>query len=149
MENDTIVLSDAKINEKYYAVCCKCGHVRPNRYVKITFAIKAENGREAAKKARQIARVKHNKKYAILSCKEITKEEFDFINETNRKDPYLNCKNVQEQRLIEGFEARIINEPETIAHKKSKKERKDLIEYKLKKQGLFLRELKKSMLAIH
>ena len=80
MEKDAIVLNDTKNGKKYYAVCCKCGHVRPTRYVEITFAIIADNGKEAAERARRIARVKHNKKYAILSCKEISKEEFDALN---------------------------------------------------------------------
>ena len=147
MWDDTIVLNNAINGKKYYAVCCKCGHVRQNHYIEITFAVIASNGKEAAKKARQIARVKHNKKYAILSCKEIFKEEFDVINEKNRNDPYLKCKNVQEQRMIEGFESRVINEPEEIAFKKSKKERKDLIKFKLRKQSLFIKELNKAILA--
>jgi len=147
MEKDAIVLNDVKNEKKFYAVCCKCGHVRPTRYVEITFAIIADNGKEAAEKARRIARVKHNKKYAILSCKEISKEEFDALNESNRNDPYLKCTNVQEQRLIEGFESRILNEPEVVTYKKSKKERKDLIEYKLKKQNLCIKELNETMLA--
>ena len=147
MENNAIVLNNAKNCKKYYAVCCKCGHVRPNRYVEITFAIRANSGKEAAEIARRIARVKHNKKTAIISCKEITKEEYDTLNETNRNDPYLKCKNVQEQRLIEDFESRIINEPEIVVYKKSKEERKDLIEYKLRKQSLLIKEFNETMLA--
>ncbi len=147
METSTIVLNDAKNRQKYYAVCCKCGHVRPNRYVLITFPVKANNGREAAKIARGIARVKHNKKNAIVSCKEISYEEYQRLIENNKNDPYLGCKNVQDQRKIEGFESRIIKEPEKVVYKRSAQERKALIGYKLKKQKLFIRELNASAFA--
>ena len=94
MENKAIILNNAKKGQKYYAVHCKCGHVRPNRYVEIVFALLANNGKEAAEKARQFARVKHNKKSAIIDCYEITREEYDAIIKTNENDPYLHCKNI-------------------------------------------------------
>ena len=147
MENKAIVLNDTKNEQKYYAVHCKCGHVRPNRYVEIVFALKAKNGKEAAKIARGFARVKHNKKSAIIDCYEISLEEYERILKTNKNDPYLHCKNIQEQRLIGGFESRILKEPEVVNFKKSKKERKALINYKLKKQKQFIESLKISMFA--
>ena len=145
MENNTIVLSDAKNRQKYYAVCCKCGHVKPNRYVEITYPIKAINGREAARIARGIARVKHHKKSAIISCKEISYDEYLALKKANKNDPYLHCKSIQEQRMIDSFESRIIKEPEHDNHKLSKKERRSLVEYKLKKQKLFIRALNVSL----
>ena len=56
------------------------------------------------------------------------------ILKTNKNDPYLKCKNIQEQRSIEGFESRIIEEPKVLRLKKSKQERRELIKFKLKKQ---------------
>lgn len=134
MEFNTIVLNDPKKGQKCYAVHCRCGHVGRNRYVEIVFAVKANNGKEAAAKARRFARVKHNKKNAILRCYEISVEEYNNILKTNKNDPYLKCKNIQEQRSIEGFESRIIEEPKVLRLKKSKQERRELIKFKLKKQ---------------
>lgn len=145
MENASIILNDAKKGQKYYAVHCKCGHVKPNRYVEIVFAVMACNGKEAARKARGFARVKHNKKSAIIDCYEITHEEYEAIIKANEKDLYLKCKNIQEQRSIDGFESRIIKEPEKEALKKTKQERKDFVKYKLKKQKLFIKDLNLSM----
>ena len=145
MERTNVVLNDAEKGQKYYAVHCKCGHVKPNRYVEIVFAVRANNGKEAAEMARRFARVKHNKKNAIINCYQITREKYEDINKTNRKDPYLKCKNIQEQRLIEGFESRICYEPEPVVHKKSKQERKDFVKYKLRKQKQFIEALNVSM----
>lgn len=134
MENKTIILNDAKNQQKYYAVHCRCGHVGLNNYIEIVFAVVAVNGKEAAAKARKFARVKHNKKNAIIDCYEITREEYDAIIETNKNDPYLKCKNIQEQRLIEGFDSRVVKEPEKLSLRKNKKERREIIKFKLKKQ---------------
>lgn len=149
MDNNAKIFNNPKIDQKYYAVCCKCGHVKTYQYVPITFAIKANDGKEAAEKARNLARVKHHKKYAILSCKKISKEKYDSLNDINRNDPYLKCKNIQEQRLIQGFESRIMDEPMPVNYKRTKKERKDLIKYKLKKETLFLKELNETMSIIY
>ena len=45
---------------EFYLVTTKCGHVGKGHYVPITFPIKAENGKEAAKIARMLPRVKHH-----------------------------------------------------------------------------------------
>ena len=110
MEENSLILNDARNNEKYYAVCCNCGHVGRNKHVEITFPLKAKSGKEAAEIARRIARVKHHNKYAILSCREISYEEYLELIKINANDPYLQCKNIQEQRQIEGFDSRIIKE---------------------------------------
>lgn len=134
MKNNFVLLNDALKQQKYYAVYCRCGHVGLNNYIVIVFAVIASSGKEAAAKARWFARVKHNKKNAIIDCYEITREQYDEIIEANKNDPYLKCRNVQEQRLINDFALRIIKEPEVETYKKTKEERKDLIKYKLKKQ---------------
>ena len=124
MKNNAIVLNDAKKRQKYYAVHCRCGHAGIHYYVEIVFAIIAENGKKAAAIARRFPRVKHNKKNAIIDCYEISREQYEEIIMRNHNDPYLKCKNRQEQRLIEGFESRIIKEANEVSRKNPKKETK-------------------------
>ena len=83
---------------KYYRVKVKCGHVKRNNYIPKTFYIKAEDGKEAAAKARKIPRVKHDKKFAILSVEKITKDEYLEGIRINKEDPYLMVTSVQEAK---------------------------------------------------
>lgn len=83
---------------KMYKVCAKCGHVGRNHYVDKIFAVRANNGREAADRVRQMPRVKHHHKDAIRSVDEIAEEEYRLIIEENKADPYFSCRNIQEQR---------------------------------------------------
>ena len=94
---------------KDFKVTVKCGHVGKNKYVLIDFAIKAESRKEASFIAKRIPRVKHHRKDTIVDCVEVSEEEFKEIVEKNNNDMYLKCKNIQEQRLIEGFESRIMS----------------------------------------
>lgn len=96
----------------YYKVETKCGHVGKENYIIINFPIKADSKKEAAKIAREIPRVKHNYKDAILGVNEITLEEYKQLCKANSNDPYLKCKNKQEQNLIIGLEERIIYKEE-------------------------------------
>ncbi len=57
---------------KYFEVEAKCGHVGRCNCVWIRFAVVAANGKDAAKKAREIGRVKHDHPNAIGYVKEIT-----------------------------------------------------------------------------
>ena len=105
---------------RYYEVIAKCGHVGKGKYVLITFACVAENGKEAAAKARACARVKHHHKDAIRNVREVLFEEYIKLKAENDADPYLHCKNRQEQNKIPGFEERIIPDPvEEKMHKKA------------------------------
>lgn len=100
---------------KYYIVTTKCGHVGKNKYIVIDFPVLAENGKDAARKAREIPRVKHHHKDAILNVKEVTLEDYNKSIEMNHNDDYLKCSNRQEQNLIENIGERIINcESDTI-----------------------------------
>jgi len=56
--------------KKFYIVTAKCGHVGKSKYILIDFPVIAEDGREAAKIARQIPRVKHHHKDAIRNVEE-------------------------------------------------------------------------------
>ena len=119
----------------YYLVLCKCGHVSRKFYMPIEFCIIAENGREAAKIAREIPRVKRHHKDAILSVSKVSKEEFDYQNMVNKIDPYLLCKSKHEQNEIYYLlKDRLI--PET------NYERRDVSKYKKRKVNLFIQEKK-------
>lgn len=88
------------MENKYYAVTTKCGHVGRGKYTEITFPIEASCGREAASIARYMPRVKHDLKYAIVDCVEVSYEEYLNLQEINNNNPYLRCKNIQEQNLL-------------------------------------------------
>ncbi len=126
---------------KYFKVVAKCGHVGRKKYVPITFAVKAKNGKEAAEIARWIPRVKHQHSDAILDCEKISYEEFQEINKKNELDDYLKCKNVQQQNLIDLSDrlvddphyAEVINRYRHIPTAEDILKRKQRIEYKKKR----------------
>ena len=84
----------------YYLVLCKGGHVGRNFYMPIWFPVEAEDGRQAAKIARSIPRVKHDHKDAILDCVKTDYEGFLAQIEENANDPYLQCRSRHEQDQI-------------------------------------------------
>lgn len=85
------------MKNKFYAVITKCGHVGKDKYREVIFPINADSGKEAAEIARWIPRVKHHKKDAIIDVTEIDYIEYKALLEKNLNDPYLQCRNVQEQ----------------------------------------------------
>ena len=96
-------------NMEFYLVTTKCGHVGKGHYVPITFPIKAENGKEAAKIARMLPRVKHHHWDAILKCEKVTAEEYMIQLIKNACDPYLHVRSKKEQReLVEDIESRLV-----------------------------------------
>ena len=82
---------------RYYTVTAKCGHVGKNRYIPITFPVKAESAAEAASVTRQMPRVKHHHKDAILSVTEVDRFEYLNLSYVNSFDPYLLCTGRREQ----------------------------------------------------
>lgn len=72
---------------RYFAVKTKCGHVGKNKCIYIWFAVVAENGEEAAAKARNIPRVKRNHKDAIKEVMEITLYDYEYLRFVNDCDP--------------------------------------------------------------
>ena len=127
------------MTKRYFKVEAKCGHVGRGNCIWITFATTAETAKEAAKNVREFRRVKHHHKNAIRSVVEITLEEFVQIKMANDIDPYLHCKNVQEQRKIEGFESRI----EIDNHTEKRVSKKKDSTYKQKKQSVYDTEIKR------
>ena len=123
---------------KYFKVTCKCGHVGINYFIRISFPIVATCGKDASSIARYIPRVKHDHKDAILDCKEISSKEYLELQIINNKDPYLKCECKQEQEMIDNFSSRLELEPRFL--KNEKKNKRESVEYRLKKQSYALNE---------
>ena len=122
--------------KKYFSVETKCVHVGKLNCVWIKFAISAESAKEAAAKARQIARVKHHHKNTIKEVVEITVDEFCKLKAINDADPYLHAKNHREQLQIEGFEERIELDEYNIARKHQKSSKKESLEFRVKRANV-------------
>lgn len=84
---------------KYFMVIAKCGHVSKNNYFKGGLFFKAENGKEAARLARECPRVKHDQKDAILEVLEIDSAAYETGIRQIRFSHYYTSENVQEQRM--------------------------------------------------
>ena len=95
------------MEQNYYLVEAMCGHVGKRRYIPIKFAIIAENGKEAAKIARNIPRVKHDNKYAILQVEKVNYDTFQNQVNKNKEDQYLNWRDC---RYCETFNQEDIQE---------------------------------------
>jgi hypothetical protein len=87
--------------QRWFLVTAKCGHVGRERYLPVTFAVIAQNARQAAAKARQYPRVKRHHKDAILRVEEIDKQTYLAAIEQNNNDPYLRCRSRREQSPYE------------------------------------------------
>ena len=97
----------------------------------IWFPVEAENGREAAKIARDIPRVKHNHIDAILDCIKTDYEGYLAQKEENKRDPYLCCKSRHQQnQIIHLIQGRI--QPETNSRKADRQK------YSRRKVNLFV-----------
>lgn len=115
----------------YYLVLCKCGHVGRRFYMPIWFPIEANNRREASTIARQIPRVKHDHKDAILWCKETNYEGFLEQSRINDNDPYLLCSSKHEQnKIMDLIKHRLVKDPHI--------ERGDAEKYTKRKVNLFI-----------
>lgn len=102
-----------------YEVCAKCGHVGRDNYIDKVFAIKAMTGKEAAAIARQLPRVKHHHKDAIRYVREIDSERYKEIMTMLKEDPYMQCRNIQEQRAR--CELRVCRDEHTKGRKRTAK----------------------------
>jgi len=96
-----------KYDRKCFAVETKCGHVGRNNCIIITFPIKAASKKEAAARAKALPRVKRDHKDAIRNVEEIDYKKYRSLLAENNRNPYLTCKNVQEQRSYPEIEAMI------------------------------------------
>ena len=84
----------------HYLVTALCGHVGKNFGIVKCFAIKAENGKEAARICRSLPRVKHDNKHAILETRLVSEDEYLEQLEKNDNDPYFQARNRREGYLL-------------------------------------------------
>lgn len=107
---------------KYYKVVAKCGHVRKGHYIIKDFFVKAEDGKEAARKVRFLPRVKHDWKDAIISVELITMEEFIQGIELHGQDLFFYVTNSSEQKLYGVIDDAQVFEREAPERKKKDKD---------------------------
>jgi len=86
------------MDNNYFIVKAKCGHVGKHNYILIDFPILASSKKEAASIARCLPRVKHNYKDAIVDVQEVDSETFENQVSENRHNNYLKASNIQQQR---------------------------------------------------
>lgn len=129
---------------RYFAVETKCGHVGKDKCIYIWFAVKAENGKEAAARAREYKRVKHHHKDAIRNVREVSFEEFVKLRLANTNDSYLQCKNIQQQRELDNLEERI-EVDEYLLSKRNKPTANRDTSYLLKKNAIMAREARRQI----
>ena len=130
---------------KFFSVKAKCGHVGRMNCVWVDFAVVAENAKEAARKARNFARVKHQHKDAIASVQEIGLEEYYLLRGNNETDPFLNCRNKQEQNQIEGLEERIAYDNYNAFENINRRSKNESQEYRSKRRTLIENSLIQAM----
>jgi hypothetical protein len=114
-----VISKETDLSLKKYLVTVKCGHVTKDYFIPIVFPIMATSKKAAAAIARNIPRVKHDHKDAIISVNPVTDEQYDKQEEINRVDPYLKVKNIQEQRKID----HVIQERRKLEQKRSEKQK--------------------------
>lgn len=83
--------------KKFYEVKAKCGHVGRNQYYEGAFYERASGAREAAGIVRSRSRVKHDHKDAILSVKEISRDEYIAGVLEKQEQMYFKCCSKREQ----------------------------------------------------
>lgn len=104
---------------RYFLVTAKCGHVGKGYYIPITFAVVSESKQTAAAFTRELGRVKHHHKDAIIDVAEVMWEEYRAQSFHNARDPYLNISYGQKFKLpLSDLAERILPEPEKKNYKK-------------------------------
>ena len=85
---------------RFFIVTSVCGHVGRGWGIDKDFAVAADSAKEAAQKARQIPRVKHDMKMAIRNVREVDKKGYDEQILRNREDPFFSCSAKREQKYL-------------------------------------------------
>jgi len=81
-------------------------------FIPITFVVKAADAKEAAKRAREIGRVKHDHTDAILGVREITEFEAGRIRKELKRDPYMKAGNkAQMKAMLPLIADRLVEDP--------------------------------------
>ena len=98
-----------KNDRKYFKVIAKCGHVGKRHYIPIAYAVVAKSAHEASQAVMKYRRVKKHMKSAIISCAEISKEDYNTLKEENDNNPYLHCKVNKDEFAIADLEDKVIS----------------------------------------
>lgn len=106
---------------RFYEVEAKCGHVGLTNCVWIKFAVKAKTSKEAADAVKRYGRVKRNHKDFIRGVSEISYDEYRILARENKYDPYLNARNIREQRAIPDFDERVEVDEYNVNRREKKK----------------------------
>ena len=84
----------------FFEVVCRCGHVGNGKYVLKSFPVFARDAKDAARRARNIPRVKHHNKHVIEKVIEIDEYRYREIEFLNDMDPYFHCRNKKQQKAV-------------------------------------------------
>lgn len=125
---------------RYFIVNTKCGHVGKLKCVWIDFAVVADSPGEAVEKVRGYKRVKRHHKDVVRLVREVDFEEFMMQKAINDSDPYLHCKNIQQQRLIENLGTRICDDEWNIRRQGYKEKKTQRSVYRMKKTRIAVKE---------
>ncbi|WP_026391855.1 leucine-rich repeat domain-containing protein [Haploplasma modicum] len=117
IENDKLIRN--KNGNNHFLVTVKCGHVGRNMYMPITYAVMAENAKEAVEKVRSFPRVKRDHKDFVLKVEMVNVDKYQQQIETNNNDPYLKIKRKADQnKILHLIKDRLVAEPNYVKHKK-------------------------------
>lgn len=83
---------------KFFIVDAVCGHVGRGNYVIKSFAVEAEDAKDAAVRSRIIPRVKHHYKYAIQNVREVSLQDYVIQRLKNEFDPYFQVTSRTDQK---------------------------------------------------
>ena len=136
---NVLVTAKEVLMKYYFAVETKCGHVGRDKCIYIWFAVRAENGRDAAAKARDYKRVKHHHKDAIRQVRKISFAEYKQLQRDNMNDAYLQCKNTQQQRLLSDLENRIEIDKYTLSKRNNATQNRDT-SFSLKRNAMRIKD---------
>lgn len=83
-------------DKKYFVGRLMGGHVGRNYYTPIIAVTIAETRKQAAVNFRNMPRVKHHQKYAVLDIRKVNREEYYRTLESLKNHPDYTSKNIQE-----------------------------------------------------
>lgn len=132
----------------FYSVLTKCGHVSKKYYIPIAFPVCALNKKQAASIARKIPRVKHDHKDAIIKVEKISYCKYLILQYSNNNDPYLKCKNKQDQALISDLNERLEVDRHYYDYMERKKKKKKNHEYQKLKEKCLIQSYKQEFCSL-
>lgn len=122
------------MTQNYYSVTLEFGHVGRNSYVLKTVPIIAENGKEAAYRARWMGRAKHDKKDLIKEVTKISKELYDILLAEKQNDAYFRVHSKQEQTIMcNGLMDQVVHYKNEVDDEERKINRKNKLAFQAKR----------------